>query len=100
MGLNDLRELGEVVIVQIRNRPIRHSTSCPMDKVASAFGESRGAAVALTRRGPDEKIDEVLLVLINQSGHRAVRDVIEPSSDEREVERRQVMDKGGKVYFS
>jgi len=61
-----------------------------MQQVEALAGRRYGPAVVSIRNRPDEEIDDMLIVLENQSTDDMVVYVIEPTSDQRKALRRQV----------
>src|SRR5947207_13629996 len=61
-----------------------------MQQVEALACRRYGPAVVSIRNRPDEQVDDMLVVLENQSADDAVVNVIEPTADQRKALRRQV----------
>ena len=61
-----------------------------MQQVEALACRRCGPAVVSIRNRPDEQVDDMLVVLENQSADDAVMNVIEPTADQRKALRRRV----------
>ena len=61
-----------------------------MQQIEAFAGGRCGTAVLQIRGRPDEQVDDMLVVLENQSPDHAVVNVIEPTADQRKALRCQV----------
>lgn len=83
------RQLGELALGEIRDRPVSHTAACPRDHVEPARRADGGRL--LGRGRPGEHADLVLLAAIDENRNALPADIIEPSTDEAEPLAAQVL---------
>src|SRR4029077_3284667 len=76
--------------IDVRHGPEAHPGARPVQQVEAFAGRRCGTAVLQIRNRPDEQIDDMLVVVENQSADDAIVNVIEPTADQWKALRRQV----------
>src|SRR4029077_3947219 len=66
--------------VDVRHGPEAHPGARPVQQVEAFAGRRCGTAVLQIRNRPDEQIDDMLVVVENQSADDAIVNVIEPTA--------------------
>ncbi len=74
--------------IDVRHGPEAHPGARPVQQVEAFAGRRCGTAVLQIRNRPDEQVDDMLVVLENQSADDAIVNVIEPAADQRKALRR------------
>src|SRR5215831_8058156 len=87
----------QVSTIDVGYGPIREVAVDPLEQVItlSCYGLLRLAGVGCCR--PDKKVNEMLSLLINQSRHRAVIEIIKSSSNQRKPLARKIHHRGCEI---
>ena len=85
-------ELGQLGIVQVGYCPERHVAVDPLMNVESSHRSVERPCERVIALWRDEHVDRVLLSLIDERSNRLAVDVIEPASDQRKSDRREIDD--------
>jgi hypothetical protein len=92
-------ELIELDVVEIGDCPEGHAVVRPVAHLEAAEGSRVGARFAAVGRGPHEHVDRVLPALIDERGNGAAAEIVEPSADQREAERREIGDRRREIQL-